>query len=99
MVIFVKISKYHKYSVWSILIYTEEFKECAALQAQYIYDTYGRFSATVQNVFSFLYLQVQHLDLDFDDHYFKPGAYLTTHKEHMEMAQNPKLNDITTHAK
>lgn len=37
------------------------------------------------------------MDLDFDDHYFKPGAYLTTHKEHMEMAQNPKLNDITTH--
>ena len=67
------------------------------LQAQYIYDTYGRFSAIVQNVFSFLYLQVQHLDLDFDDHYFTPGAYLTTHKEHMKMAQNPKLNDITTH--
>jgi hypothetical protein len=43
-----------------------------------------RFPATVQNVFSFLYLQVQHLDLDFDDHYFKPGAYLTTHKEHMK---------------
>lgn len=33
--------------------YTEEFKECVALRAQYIYDTYGRFSATVQNVFSF----------------------------------------------
>jgi hypothetical protein len=30
------------------------------------------------------YLQAQHLDLEFYDHYFKPGAYLTTHKEHME---------------
>jgi hypothetical protein len=40
--------------------YTEEFKECVALQSQYIYD------------------------LDFYDHYFKPGSYLTTHKEHMK---------------
>ena len=64
--------------------YTEEFKECVALQAQYIYDTYDRFPATVQSVFSFLYLQAHHLDLDFYDHYFKPGAYLTTHKEHMK---------------
>ena len=64
-------------------------KNVQLLQAQYIYDTYGRFSAVVQNVFSFLYLQVQHLDLDFVDHYFKPSAYLTTHKEHMKMAQNP----------
>ena len=64
--------------------YTEEFKECVALQAQYIYDTYGRFPATVQSIFSFLYLQAHHLDLDFYDNYFKPGAYLTTHKEHMK---------------
>jgi hypothetical protein len=63
--------------------YTEEFKKCVALQAQYIYDTYGRFPATVQSVFSFLYLQAHHLDLDFYDRYFKPGSYLTTHKEHM----------------
>jgi hypothetical protein len=64
--------------------YTEEFKECVALQAQYIYDTYGKFPATVQSIFAFMYLQAQHLDLDFYDHYFKAGAYLTTHKEHMK---------------
>jgi hypothetical protein len=27
---------------------------------------------------------LNHLDLDFYDHYFKSGAYPTTHKEHME---------------
>ena len=64
--------------------YTEEFKECVALQAQYVYDTFGKFPATVQSIFSFLYLQAHHLDLDFYDHYFKPGAYLTTHREHMK---------------
>jgi hypothetical protein len=64
--------------------YTEEFKECVALQAQYIYDTYGKFPGTVQSVFCYMYLQVHHLDLDFYNHYFKPGTYLTTHKEHMK---------------
>jgi hypothetical protein len=64
--------------------YTEEFKECVVLQAQYIYDTYGEFPATVPSIFVLTYLQAQHLDLEFYDHYFKPGAYLTTHKEHMK---------------
>jgi hypothetical protein len=62
---------------------TEEVKECAALQAQYIYDTYGKFPATIPSVFLLTYLQAQHIDLDFYDHYFKAGAYLPTHKNHM----------------
>jgi hypothetical protein len=64
--------------------YTEEFKECVALQAQYIYDTYGKFPATVPSIFLLTYLQAHHIDLDFYDNYFKPGAYLTTHKQHMK---------------
>lgn len=64
--------------------YTEEFKEFVALQAQYILDTYGKFPGTVQSIFSFIYLQAHHLDLDFYDHHFNPGAYLTTHKEHIK---------------
>jgi hypothetical protein len=52
--------------------------------AQYIYDTYGKFPGTVQSIFCFMYIQAQHLDLDFYDPYFKPGSYLTTHKEHMK---------------
>lgn len=64
--------------------YTEEFKECVALQAQYIYDTYGKFPATVPSIFALTYLQAQHLDLEFYDRYFNPDAYLTTHRKHME---------------
>jgi hypothetical protein len=63
--------------------FTDEIKECSALQAQYIYDTYGKFPATVPRIFLLTYLQAQHIDLDFNDHYFKPGAYLPTHKNHM----------------
>jgi len=64
--------------------YTEEFKECVALQAQYVYDTYGKFPATVPSIFLLTYVQAQHLDLEFYDHYFKTGAYLTTHKQHFK---------------
>ena len=62
---------------------SQEFKDCVVLQAQYIYDTYSKFPATTPSVFAFMYLQAHHLDLSFYDNYFKPGAYLTTHSEHM----------------
>ena len=62
---------------------TEEVKDCIALQAQYIYDTYGKFPATIPSIFLLTYLQAQHIDLDFYDHYFKAGAYLSTHKSHI----------------
>ena len=29
-----------------------------------------------------MYLQTHHLDLDYYDHHFDPGAYLRTHAEH-----------------
>jgi hypothetical protein len=64
--------------------YSEDFKECVALQAQYICDTYGKFPATIPSIFLDMYIQAPYY-LDFYDHYFKPRAvYLTTHKEHMQ---------------
>ncbi|MET0786625.1 MAG: hypothetical protein ABWY25_07965 [Paenisporosarcina sp.] len=68
--------------------FTDEIKECVTLQAQYIYDAYGKFPATTPSVFLLTYLQAQHIDLDFYDHYFKPGAYLSTHKNHMRKWHN-----------
>ena len=64
--------------------FTEEFKECVALQAQYAYDTYGKFPATVPTIFIMMYVQAQHIDLEFYDYHFKSGAYLKTHEEHMK---------------
>ena len=37
-----------------------------------------KFPATIPSIFAFMYLQAHHLDLSFYDHYFKPGAYLST---------------------
>jgi len=30
------------------------------------------------------YVQAHHLDLDFHDQFFRPGAYLRTHAGHMQ---------------
>jgi hypothetical protein len=35
--------------------FTTEIKECVALQAQYIYDTYGKFPATIPSIFLLTY--------------------------------------------
>ncbi len=64
-------------------VHSEEFRECVALQAQYIYDTFGKFPGTVPSIFAIMYLQAHHLDLEFYDRFYQPGAYLRTHAEHM----------------
>jgi hypothetical protein len=61
---------------------SEEFRDCVALQAQYIYDSFGKFPGTVPSIFAITYLQAHHLDLEFYDHFYKPGAYLESHAEH-----------------
>jgi len=64
-------------------VHDEAFRECVALQAQYVYDTFGKFPGTVPSMFVIMYLQAHHLDLEFYDIFYKPGAYLKTHAEHL----------------
>lgn len=73
----------------SAQVHSEEFKDCVALMAQYIYDCFGKFPGTVPSVFILTYLQAHHLDLEFYDHYFRPGAYLETHAQHMANWHSP----------
>jgi hypothetical protein len=70
-------------------VHSEEFRECVAMQAQYILDTFGKFPGTVPSIFLITYLQAHHLDLEFYDQFFKPGAYLKTHAEHMARWHSP----------
>ena len=67
----------------SAQVHSEEFRECVALQAQYIFDTFGKFPGTGPSIFLITYLQAHHLDLEFYDMFYKPGAYLKTHAHHM----------------
>ena len=64
-------------------VHSPEFQACVALQAQYVYDRFGRFPATVPAIHVLMYLQAHHLDLDFYDQHFGAGAYLGTHATHM----------------
>ncbi|UJR83311.1 hypothetical protein [Sandaracinus amylolyticus] len=64
--------------------YDETFRECVALQAQYLFDTFGRFPGTVPSMISVMVLQAHHLDLDYYDHFYEKGAYLETHARHDE---------------
>jgi hypothetical protein len=60
----------------------ERFLGLLTLEASYIDDTFGKLPGTVPTVHIMNYLQAQHIDTDFYDRHFAPGAYLTTHAEH-----------------
>lgn len=62
----------------------EEFVDCVATMAQYVFDTFGRFPATVPAIFTLMYLQAHRLDTGFYDTHFQPGAYLRTHAAHQQ---------------
>jgi hypothetical protein len=60
----------------------DEFVACVSTMAQYIYDKFGRFPATVPAIFVLMYLQAHPLDTDYYDEHFGTGAYLSTHADH-----------------
>lgn len=71
--------------------HNEEFIECITLMSQYIYDTFGKFPATLPSVYCLMYLQAFHLDIDFYDHFYKEGSYLETHRVHDEVWHQKKI--------
>jgi hypothetical protein len=76
----------------SAQVHNEEFKECVSLMAQYVCDTFGKFPGTVPSIWVITYLQAHHLDLEFYNNFFKPGAYLDTHARHLEL-WHPDIED------
>jgi hypothetical protein len=64
--------------------YTQAQIDCLGVMAQYIYSTYGRFPARYPTILLRIYAQAHHLEREFYDQFFGPGAYLHTHAEHME---------------
>ncbi|MGO1950442.1 MAG: hypothetical protein ACTH1D_12470, partial [Mycobacteriaceae bacterium] len=64
--------------------YTPEFIAHLKESVAYIDDQFGKIPGTVQTVQIMNYLQAQHIDLDFYDTLFQPGAYLPTHLNHTE---------------
>lgn len=64
--------------------YSREFVDCIGEVAQYIYEKYGKFPGTRSTIMLPGYVQAHHIDTDFYDNFYKEGAYLNTHAEHME---------------
>jgi hypothetical protein len=51
--------------------------------ADYVWTTYGRFPATVDPMMMNIWFQAHHLETDFYDKYYQPGAYHQAVKDHM----------------
>jgi hypothetical protein len=64
--------------------YSEEFVDCLVAISQYVYDKHGRFPGTFSTIVFPGVVQTQHLDTEFYDTHYQPGAYLHTHAEHMK---------------
>lgn len=50
--------------------------------ATYIYDTFGKFPATIPSLYVRVYAQAQHIDLDYYDAVYGEDAVLETHRHH-----------------
>lgn len=64
--------------------YSEQFVDCLTEVAQYVLDTRGRFPGTITTMVLTGYVQAVHIDTEYYDIHFEPGAYLRTHAEHWE---------------
>jgi hypothetical protein len=62
---------------------SEEGIACTKAVCNYIHQTYGRFPATVDAMHLMWLMQAHHLDTDYYDRFFRPGAYGSTHAAHM----------------
>jgi len=56
---------------------------CTQAICNYIYQTYGRFPGSLDAMHLMWLMQVHHLDTDYYDRFFRPGAYGPTHAAHL----------------
>jgi len=62
---------------------TEKVIQCTKDVANYVVETFGKFPATVDAMQLLVMIQAHHLELEFYDKFFKPGAYSETQRRHM----------------
>ena len=69
----------------SVTPYSRDFIDCLGEMAQYVYDKFGKFPGTLTTIVLPGYVQTVHIDTEYYDKYYKPGAYLHSHTEHMKV--------------
>jgi hypothetical protein len=57
---------------------------CTKAICNYIYETYGRFPGGSDAMHLMWVMQAHHLDTDFYDRFYRPGAYGPTHAAHQD---------------
>ena len=62
---------------------SEEGIACTKAICNYIYETYGRFPGGVDAMHLMWFMQAHHIDTDYYDRFFRPGAYGPTHRAHL----------------
>jgi hypothetical protein len=67
----------------STVTVSDEGIACTKAVCSYIHETYGRFPGSLDAMHLMWFFQAHHLDLDFYDRFFRPGAYGPTHAAHM----------------
>lgn len=65
-------------------VHDETFIDCVTTMASYVHQRFGKFPGTVPSIHVLMYLQAHHLDTEYYDRHFAPGAYLATHAAHMK---------------
>jgi hypothetical protein len=68
----------------SVTPYSDDVVDCLAEIAQYVYDKHGKFPGTFNTIVLPGVVQAQHIDTEYYDTHYQPGAYLDTHADHME---------------
>jgi hypothetical protein len=68
----------------SVEPYSEELVDCLGEIAQYVHDKHGKFPGTITTIVLPGFVQAQHIDTDYYDAHYRPGAYLQTHADHMK---------------
>lgn len=64
--------------------YSTDFVDCIAENAQYVYDKYGKFPGICTTIMLPGFVQAHHIDTDFYDTHYRPGAYLDPHARHLQ---------------
>jgi hypothetical protein len=62
---------------------SDEGIACTKAICNYIYQTYGRFPGSLDAMHLMWLMQAHHLDTDYYDRFFRPGAYGPTHATHL----------------
>ncbi|MFT4087943.1 MAG: hypothetical protein QM658_12505 [Gordonia sp. (in: high G+C Gram-positive bacteria)] len=65
--------------------FDDRLRDLLTAEVSYVDETFGKIPGTVPTVHILNYLQAQHIDTDFYDEHFAPGAYLETHRVHQEV--------------